>query len=203
MVVSIVEKVIPDGSSFLSEISMSTGAEEGDVICFAATISTMLNGRLKGVAMPRPLNADAPSKTAAANTKLVHVLQLSLSLLLLEHKSRCTPGRKVRTPISRFNASRPGRGAQYFDAGQRSGDPSLSSELLCGTKAAEGAARMLRGERKHCPDGRLKTLASVAFVVAGQTVPAIAGVVSQATTKAIKTLCIGILDWNGIHVDVW
>jgi hypothetical protein len=189
MVVSIVEKVIPDGSSFLSEISMSK--EDGDVICFAATISTVLNGRLKGVATPRLLNADAPSKTAAANTKLVHVvLQLSLSLLLLEHESRCTPGRTVRTPMSRFNASRPGRGAQYFDAGQRSGDPSLSSVLMCGTKAAECAAQMFRDERTHCPDGRLKTLASIAFVVAGQTVPANAGAVWPATTKAMKTLRI-------------
>ena len=191
MVVSIVERVIPDGSSFLSEISMSTGAEDGDVICFAATISTVLNGRLKGVATPRPLNADAPSKTAAAKTKLVHcVLQLSLSLLLLEHESRCTPGRKVRTPMSRLNASRPRRGAQYFDAGQRSGDPSLSSEVMCGAKAAECAAQMFRDERTHCPDGRLKALASVAFVVAGQTVLEIAGTVWPATTNAIKTLCI-------------
>jgi hypothetical protein len=187
MVVSIVEKVIPDGSSFLSEISMSRGAEDGDVICFAATISTVLNGRLKGVATPRPLNADAPSKTAAANTKLVHVvvLQLSLSLLLLEHESRCTPGRTVRTPMSRLNASRPGLCTQYFIAGQRSGEPNLSSELMCGTKAAECAAQMFR---EHCPDGRLKTLASVAFVVAGQTVQAIAGAVCPPTMKTIKTL---------------
>jgi hypothetical protein len=90
--------------------------------------------------------------------------------------------------MSRFNASRPGRGAQYFDAGQRSGDPSLSSEVMCGAKAAECAAQMFRDERTHCPDGRLKALASVAFVVAGQTVQAIAGAVCPPTMKTIKTL---------------